>query len=88
MGIEKSDDSDKCRHFLHKLLKVLFPKDEQIPYVEGYYDNSPHSKSYNNKYRNPYFVGYYTFSDLEDTIGRTIARNNKNTSRRGCRKAY
>lgn len=67
-------------YFRYKLLKVLFPKDEQIPYVEGYYDNSPHSKSYNNKYRNLYFVGYYTFSDLENTIGRTIARNNKNTS--------
>ena len=43
-------------YFRYKLLKVLFPKDEQIPYVEGYYDNSSHSKSYNNKYRNPYFV--------------------------------
>lgn len=62
----------------YKLLKFLYPNDEQIPYVEGDYDNSIHSHSYAEKYRKLYFVGYYTFSDLESTLMRTKARANKN----------
>lgn len=63
--------------FRYKILKFFYPNDEQIPYVEGYYDNSIHSHSYAEKYRNLYFVGYYTLSDLESTLMRTEARANK-----------